>query len=228
VTTPYLLSASQFDKYQLPYNEGGMPPYVGSNASYASAFQDAVRDVVLSLPTAAQPRSAVYSSACFKHCTSTLAWGAFWGVRVDDVSLRSYLSDWYFGGVAPNNLTAGAAALPAGMSHQRIEACNSFGCGQCHKKVAAPAPPLPPAYAMSLIPGGTPGAGKRGAGSAARSSTSTVVVALLVLLLAAVAVAGTQRMRASTRLRSVADASMEMPFVSEASPLLRPPGAAKR
>jgi hypothetical protein len=204
-----------------------MPPYVGANATYASTFQDAVRDVALSLPTAAQPRSAVYSSACFKHCTSTLAWGSFWGVRVDNLSLRDYLETWYFGGVRPNNLTGGAAALPAGMSHQRIEACNGFGCGQCHKKVAAPAPPLPPAYAMSLIPGGTPRAGRGGAVSASHSA-SKMFDALLLLLVAAVAIAGTQRMRASARLRSVADTSLELPYVSEASPLLRPPGAAKR
>jgi len=75
VRTPYVLSASQFDKFQLSYNEGGTPPYTGANLSYADAFQQVVRSVVLSLPVeSTQPRSAVYSSACYKHCTSTLAW----------------------------------------------------------------------------------------------------------------------------------------------------------
>ena len=35
VTTPYLLSASQFDKYQLPYNEGAAPPFNPQQLDYA-------------------------------------------------------------------------------------------------------------------------------------------------------------------------------------------------
>ena len=154
VETPYLVSASQFDKYQLPYNEGGMPPYSASQLAYAANFQDAVRTVMLNLPTSSQPKSAVFSSACFKHCTSSLAWGSFWGVRIGQVSLRDYLGAWYFGGGAPSNLTAGAASLPPGLSKQHIEACSGFGCGQCHRKpgTVPPAPPLPPSYSMSLYP----------------------------------------------------------------------------
>lgn len=97
VTTPYLMSASQFDKYQLPYNEGGMPAgkppvYSGENLTFANEFQAVVRGVMLNLPTRAQlPGSAVFSSACFEHCTSTLAFGAFWGIKVDGVSLKDYL-----------------------------------------------------------------------------------------------------------------------------------------
>jgi hypothetical protein len=189
VTTPYLLSASQFDKYQaraalharthmhahacntaarlpsrfqLPYNEGGaMPPYEPGTPqlAFADGFQGLVRSVVLNLPTATQPRSAVFSSACFKHCTSNM--GAFWGVRVDDVSLAAYLRAWYFD--APSLLaTAGgkqALGLPAGVPAQRIEACIGFGCGQCHSRVAVGGPPLPPAHTASLLapgPGSAP------------------------------------------------------------------------
>ena len=105
VQTPYLLSASQFDKFQLPYNEGSNPPYApGPNLTYALTFQAAVRTVMLNLPTAAQPRSAVYSSACYKHCTSTLAYGAFWGVKVGDVSLKEYLAAWCVQGSTPKPL----------------------------------------------------------------------------------------------------------------------------
>lgn len=71
--------------------------YVGENLTFANNFQDVVRSVVLNLPVKAQlPRSAVFSSACFLHCTSTLAWGAFWGVKVDGVALKDYLGacDW--------------------------------------------------------------------------------------------------------------------------------------
>lgn len=155
VTTPYLMSASQFDKYQLPYNEGSNPPWNGPQMAYADAFQAAVRDVVLNVPTKSQSHSAVYSSSCFKHCTSTLAWGSFWGVKVDDVSLKDYLGLWYFGSTDPdeqNESSGQQGSMPAGTSPQLIEACNGFGCGQCHRKNAKPAPPLPPTYSMRLKP----------------------------------------------------------------------------
>jgi hypothetical protein len=96
VQTPYLISFSQSDRFQLPYNEGGngggYPPYTGANLTYADMFQAAVREVALQLPTAAQPRSAVFSSACFTHCTSTLSYGAFWGLKVNGLSLKDYLA----------------------------------------------------------------------------------------------------------------------------------------
>lgn len=149
--TPYLMSASQFDRYQLPYNLGGanltigMPPYTGPRLAYADAFQLAVRAVAETLPTAQQPRSAVYSSACFKHCTSALAWGSFWGVRIGALSLKDYLGAWYFNSLNSSlysTAKAGAAALPAGMPDQLIEDCTGWGCCQCHKK-EAPTLPAP-------------------------------------------------------------------------------------
>ena len=114
MTTPYLMSASQFDKYQLPYNEGGNPPYLPGTPqlAFADGFQGLVRSVVLNMPTASQPGSAVYSSACFKHCTSTL--GSFWGVRIGDVSLNDYLAAWYFGAAAQAGGPRGPPALPPG------------------------------------------------------------------------------------------------------------------
>ena len=78
-----------------------------------------MRNVTLNLPTAQQPRSAVYSSACYKHCTSTLAFGAYWGVRVDGISLSEALAEWF----------SVQGHLPAGISNQLIESCNGFGCG---------------------------------------------------------------------------------------------------
>ncbi len=137
LATPYLLSASQFDKYQcvgpagvpcggtaiafhahdesgcaltrpvpahprtislsrLPFNENGAPPYNSpAQAAYALQFQADVRSVMLNLPTAYQPGSAVFSSACFKHCTSNTP--SFWGVTVDGRSLADVLRDWFFG-----------------------------------------------------------------------------------------------------------------------------------
>jgi hypothetical protein len=115
VRTPFLVSASQFDKFQyvarggplaaptpseralrrLGYNEGGNPPYNASQVSYADAFQLQVRSVLSGIPTAEQPGSAVFTSACFKHCVSQLS--SFWGVRVGTQSLKSWLELWYFG-----------------------------------------------------------------------------------------------------------------------------------
>ena len=160
VATPYLLSASQFDKYQLPYNEGANPPYTGPALAYADQFQEVVRGVVLNLPTRQQPNSAVYSSACFRHCTSVI--GSFWGVRINGLSLKNYLADWYFGSDVPAyDVQSGAVgnappeSLPVSISAQRIESCTGFNCGQCHARhLAAPQPPLPPAYTVPSPPPG--------------------------------------------------------------------------
>ena len=238
-----------------------MPPYTGANLTYVNAFQKAVRDVVLDLPTATQPQSAVYSSACFKHCTSTLAWGSFWGVKVDNMSLKTFLADWYFGQDFTNAnysdatyAAAGTAALPAGISNQRIEACNGFGCAQCHRKVVPPAPPLPPAYATSLIPGQLPErdvaavaptrkrkhvTGKHAAAAAhgAKKAAGTVTGRIVMLAGSLVAIAGcalahiTRRggIAGATRARAPGSTgTLELQFVGDEKPLLRPsapPGA---
>ena len=44
--TPYLINAAQFDRFQLPYNEGGMPPYSAQQNGYAMMFQKDVLAVV--------------------------------------------------------------------------------------------------------------------------------------------------------------------------------------
>jgi hypothetical protein len=239
VQTTFLMSASQFDRYQLPWNEGTMPPYTGAALTYANAFQRAVRAVVLDLPTAAQAGSAIYSSACFKHCTTML--GAFWGVKVNGWSLNDYLALWYFGSKDPethvNPADGGAATsgLPAGVSDQHIEACLGFGCGECHSRTPSAGPPLPPAYATSLIPGNqavvpggppSPRAFERvrtarasSAGGGMRSTALAVgggVAAAAVLLGCAVAVAGGGK-GPPRRVISTADARL----ARETSPLLQ-------
>ena len=115
---------------------------------------------MLNLPTRQQPNSAVYSTACFRHCTSVI--GSFWGVRINGLSLKNYLADWYFGSDVPAmDVQPGAVAnappesLPVGISPQRIESCTGFNCGQCHARaLAAPQPPLPPAYTVPSPPPG--------------------------------------------------------------------------
>lgn len=221
--TPYLLSASQFDRFQLPYNEGSNPPYKGANLTYANRFQAAVRAIMLELPTSAQPRSAVYSSACYKHCTSTLAYGSFWGIKVNGVSLKDFLAAWYYGSTNLSDWTsanAGTGALPAGMSPQHIESCNGYGCGSCHKKLVAPEPPLPPAYAQSLLAGApplkivvAPMPGQR------RSARTLVREALLLVVVIGIGFALATRLRSSPRARAPTG-SVEMPALGEESPLL--------
>ena len=238
VKTPYLMSASQFDKYQLPYNEGGMPPYNGTALAYANNFQQAVRSVVLNLPTSEQPQSAVFSSACFKHCTSTLAWGSFWGVRIGELSLRDYLEAWYFGGGTPSNETAGAATLPPGYSKQHIEACNGFGCGQCHRKAnqVRPAPPLPPAYTLSLYPGEQAKASYShgGANSLVFALAAFTIVGLLLALALRQGVwmraLGVSAAPASLRSATTSAGGLELgsgPFSSDEQKPLLPGGALK-
>ena len=157
ITTPYLLSASQFDKYQLPYNEGSPPPYQGQQLAYADEFQALVRSTMLNLPTPNQPDSAVFSSACFKHCTSNIP--SFYGVQVGGVSLKDVLRDWYFGtwanGVPGNSLFSPSTKVPPA-PQQTIESCTGFGCGACHNRSKTytgqqpPMPPLPPAHTADL------------------------------------------------------------------------------
>ena len=96
--------------------------------AYADLFQQTVRGVMLQIPTAQQPGSAVFSSACYKHCVSQLS--SFWGVKIGSQSLKSWLELWYFG--VQNNPDAEAAAgadagLPAGVSPRLVEPCVGFG-----------------------------------------------------------------------------------------------------
>ena len=256
VQTPYLMSASQFDRYQLPWNEGTMPPYVGPALTYANAFQKAVRSVVLDLPTAAQVGSAIYSSACFRHCVTMI--GAYWGVKVEGMSLNDYVAMWYFGStdpeahVNPQDGGQSGTALPPGLSDQHIESCNGFGCGECHAKTARPAPPLPPAYATSLIPGvgvaggatsraarisGAPLLPRVHSAIAARRSISMRDTAIAVggglgvaavLLLCACLVARRAKQAQMQRVAATGPTSAQAQRARESSPLLPRTGSAAR
>jgi hypothetical protein len=145
--TPYMLNAAQDDKFELPYNLGGTTP-AGYNVqswhpdqlAYAQAFGPAVLAVVNTLPTASQSRSAVFSTACFRHCVTDSA--AFWNVGVAaaapppsasgrkaraarpsmPVSLRDAANEWYFG----------RAPTP----YRVVQQCVGFRCGNCSTKAA--------------------------------------------------------------------------------------------
>jgi hypothetical protein len=162
IRTRYLLSASQFDRYQLPYNEGQSPPYGGAKLTYADDFQAIVSSIVHSLPNAEQPGSAVFSSACFKHCTSDS--GNFWGVRIRGQSLKDVLQAWW-------------GAPPGGAGLQVIEECTGFGCGECHHHAPPSPPPAAPGRAgssgsVAVAAGGHAGVSARAAARLHKRRTS--------------------------------------------------------
>jgi Pectinacetylesterase len=127
VETPYAMNAAQFDKFQLPYNEGGNPPYNAAGLAYASNFQDAVRSALAPLPTSEQPGSAVYSAACFHHCVTQEP--SYWAIHVYNVSFRDLTAAWYFQNDAPLKY---------------VEQCDGFKCGTCRSHRKHPgAPPDP-------------------------------------------------------------------------------------
>lgn len=73
VRTPYLLVASQYDAFQLGWNVGHEPASAPEKA-YAEAFAARTVALVRSLraawPASRQSPNAVYSWACYNHCTS--------------------------------------------------------------------------------------------------------------------------------------------------------------
>jgi hypothetical protein len=128
VETPFVLNAAQFDRFQLPYNEGGNPPYTAAGLAYAASFQAAVRTALAPLPTAAQNGSDVFSSACFHHCVTDET--TFWGLKVANVSFRDLAGAWFFQRRAPLRI---------------VEDCTGFKCGQCRSHRKDPGAPPDPA-----------------------------------------------------------------------------------
>jgi hypothetical protein len=148
VATPLLVANSQFDTVTLGYDVGGLvPPFSSStlpvantnvpnisSSAYVAAFQMAVRGTVSLLPSKLQPASAAFAPACAGHCSSLKP--AFWGVRVGHMSLRIFLSDWYFGGNSPEDVLASGTSpsFPIGVPPLVMESCFTYSCGLCHPK----------------------------------------------------------------------------------------------
>jgi hypothetical protein len=140
---PYLLSASQADSFQLGVNLQAQPPYDATSLqrTFADGFQARVRTVLAALPTASQAEqgSAVFSSACYGHCTSHA--DALWALRVRGRSLRDALTALLRSG---GNGTAAEA--------RTVEGCvGGFDCGACGESALPPAPPAP-AAALPMPP----------------------------------------------------------------------------
>lgn len=94
--------------------------------AYAEAFGPAIQAVIATLPAVGQEKSAVFSSACFRHCVTDSA--AFWNVAVvpppsakgkasPPISLRDTAQEWFFGR-PPQPLRV-------------VAACTGFRCGNC-------------------------------------------------------------------------------------------------
>ena len=148
VATPLLVANSQFDTVTLGYDAGGLAPPFSSTvlspsatngpnisaSAYVAAFQMAVRDAVTLLPSKLQPASAAYAPACAGHCSSLRP--SFWGVRVGHMSLRIFISDWYFGGNSPEDILASGTSpsFPLGVPPVVMETCFTYSCGLCHPK----------------------------------------------------------------------------------------------
>lgn len=112
---------------------------------YAEAWQHQALAVVNTLPTRAQNGSAVFSTACFRHCVTDSS--QFWNVRAGDgdgaegsggsgdgesdtasdgetqaLSLRDAVQAWYFGDV------------PITGYYRVVANCTGFRCGKCSTK----------------------------------------------------------------------------------------------
>lgn len=74
-------------------------PHFRYQVEWADKFQLQMRAEMLTLPTAAQEESGVFSSVCLLHCVFDTP--DFWTIKVGNVSLESALSSWYFDGEAP-------------------------------------------------------------------------------------------------------------------------------
>jgi hypothetical protein len=101
-----------------------MPPIYPKQLAYADSFGQATLAVVSALPGPEQPGSAVFSSACFKHCVTLSA--DFWTVQSEGISLSTAIRWWFFGGCPPQD-------CPDGLPQQVIEHCDE-GFEECKHK----------------------------------------------------------------------------------------------
>jgi len=119
----FLMSASQWDSFQLGNNVGHGPPYDdGPEASAVAEFRSKVQTAMASLDPA---KAASFSFGCYGHCTTE--GDTFLTRKVSspsgDVTLLSFLRDWIESGHA---------------GKQAVETCQSFGCGCASDASAGP------------------------------------------------------------------------------------------
>jgi len=133
---------------------------------------------------------------------------SFWGVRIGEQSLKSWLEYWYFG--VQNDPAAEAAAgpdagLPRGASVRLVEPCMGFGCGQCHNKTY---PPSYPSAATMFYSGSLPPAGATSKAGLHSAKAKFAVAGLLFLVaitccILALSSAATSQVSAAAAARGV-------------------------
>ena len=119
VRGPVLLSASQYDSFQLLSNLGMGPPYIGGQLAFAELFRRRTAALMQDLNGTA----AVFGPACYGHCITegSLFWTREVAARagghvVGNVSLADVVDEWVRG---------------HGDTLQAVEACSGFDCGCC-------------------------------------------------------------------------------------------------
>ena len=118
VKSDYFVSMSQFDDFQTNYDCNTSPiidTQLMQNAFDVNVYatqkteacfnnvQLAIRSVLLTLPTVNQTGSAIFSSTCSAHCTSSGA--DFWSITVNGDSMATQMASWWFGHNTPNVLS---------------------------------------------------------------------------------------------------------------------------
>ena len=158
--TPYILNAAQDDKFELPWNIGGttnagydVQAWHPAQLAYATAFGPLVKRVIDTLPVLpAQKGSAVFSTACFRHCVSDSA--LFWNVAVAPASIEDPSSAALHAAAKSSgkrvSASTQAALMPIslrdaaemwyfgkpGRTMRYVQNCTGFRCGQCTTKSA--------------------------------------------------------------------------------------------
>ena len=107
--TPYFLSQSQLDDFQLGYDcdtttttdEAGTVRTVVTSDEEAcvDGVQAAIRNTLNQLPAAGQQSVGIFSSTCSLHCvTNGPDW---WTIQVNGQSMASLMTQWYFASDEP-------------------------------------------------------------------------------------------------------------------------------
>jgi hypothetical protein len=236
LVTPFLMSASQDDRFQLSWNIGGnstagYTPAIWhpSQRAYADAFVVSMSSVIAGLPTAEQANSGsmVFSTACFHHCVTQSA--AFWNVAISlgtlepgsgftsttglPVSLRDALKMWLWpqpGQTTPTRL---------------VQQCTGFRCGRCTTKIALaikggyqlPSPPAPGAATLFAPFLST------SKSSAGRKTSSHLIFVLLLLAVTGAVLSWFAR--DATRRMRLAAPLFAKPRDEASQPLLMKPSA---
>eukprot|EP01103_Thecamoeba_quadrilineata_P014838 TRINITY_DN4525_c0_g1_i2.p1 TRINITY_DN4525_c0_g1~~TRINITY_DN4525_c0_g1_i2.p1 ORF type:complete len:156 (-),score=20.38 TRINITY_DN4525_c0_g1_i2:130-597(-) len=117
INTPLFIQAEQYDTYQVTSNCNCNPPFNSQEAEYVAT----VRLSFFSSLHTIRPENAVFSAACFHHCSSED--DSFFTIKIDNITMAEALGYWY-------NLGNSLSKV------KLIDTCPSFNCS-----VGCPAAP---------------------------------------------------------------------------------------